>query len=320
VLTAALSIQRKLLGADHPDSLSSLQSLGWAFEGEGKWAEAEAAHRESLVRSRGRAGMEDPQTLEAMNGLVRVLLAEGKVVESEQLLKEVLTPSYSRQPSAVRLLALRVELMGRQGRWPEALESAKLTVELQPAEHYRYHTLAALLAVTRDQTGYEALCRRMLTNFSDTLNPYVAERIAQACLHLPQAGVDLATVAKMADRSVLRGSSEPGLPFFQLAKAMAGYRQGRYPEAIEWAEKSLTGKVPEAHAKAYAVLAMARWRSGDLEGARNFLAKGEALAPSFASDRGPVNVGESWLSWLSARISLDEAKGLVQSVQNLTKP
>ncbi len=69
------------------------------------------------------------------------------------------------------------------------------------------------------------------------MNPYVAERVAQDCLLLPHSGADLALVDKLADAAVTLGSSEASLPYFQVCKAMSNYRLGRFPEAIEWAER-----------------------------------------------------------------------------------
>jgi hypothetical protein len=42
------------------------------------------------------------------------------------------------------------------------------------------------------------------------------------------------------------------------------------------------------------------------------LDKGEALAPGIAPGSEPEDIGESWLAWLIARISLDEAAALMQ--------
>jgi hypothetical protein len=46
--------------------------------------------------------------------------------------------------------------------------------------------------------------------------------------------------------------------------------------------------------------------------ARAMLAKGDALAPSMPG-HGGVDLGDSWVAWLFARISLDEATALIQS-------
>src|SRR5215470_17342881 len=93
---------------------------------------------------------------------------------------------------------------------------------------------------------------------------------------------------------------------------MANYRLGRFAEAIEWGEKAANSSVDLAQAKAYAVSAMAYWQLGQNERAQLMLSKGAALAPEIASASEPEDLGESWVAWLMARISLDEAAALIQ--------
>jgi len=58
---------------------------------------------------------------------------------------------------------------------------------------------------------------------------------------------------------------------------------------------------------------MAKWQLGEKAEARAVLAGGEELAPEVSATSGPVDLGDSWLGWLFARISLDEARALIQS-------
>ena len=203
--------------------------------------------------------------------------------------------------------------MGRQGRWQEAAGSAALVVECQPTDpQYRYFTLAALLAITRDRPAYEMLCQKMLTTFTNTSNPYVDDRIAKGCLLLPHSGVDLEFVDNLADKAVSLGSGWPDAPYFQAAKAMSAYRLGHFAESIEWAEKTLKSSIIYPNAHAYAILAMAHWELGHKDVARAMLDNGEALTPNILSSQQGVDLGESWVAWLLARISLDEATALIQ--------
>ncbi len=72
-----------------------------------------------------------------------------------------------------------------------------------------------------------------------------------------------------------------------------------------------TGSAARGHA--LAVLAMARWRLGEREAAREALAKGEELAPPIMPGRVVEDPGDAWRAWLFARVSLDEAAGMMQS-------
>jgi tetratricopeptide (TPR) repeat protein len=181
MLREVLALWRQRSGNDDLQTGYAMRSLAGGVEGQGKWAEAETVHREALVSWRKRSDTNNPHTLWEFENLARVLMRQKKFRETEQLLGEALTPAIVSQPSSCNLLAQRVELMGRQGRWQEAAAIATLVVEYQPTEQYRYHTLAALLAITRNRPAYEMLCRKMLTTFTNTSNPSVDERIAKDC-------------------------------------------------------------------------------------------------------------------------------------------
>ena len=158
-----------------------------------------------------------------------------------------------------------------------------------------------------DRPAYEQVCKRLVTKFADTTDPYVAERIAQDCFLLPNSGADLGLMDKLADKAVTAGSGTDGLPYFQACKAMSNYRSGNFAEAFAWRQKAANSPAQFAQAKAYAVLAMAHWQLGQKDEARTALVRGDALAPR-ADD-----LGESWVAWLMARISLDEATTVIQN-------
>jgi tetratricopeptide (TPR) repeat protein len=318
-----LASWRKRVGNDDPQTLYALDRLGWALEGVGKWSEAEGVYREALASQRKRVGNGDPQTLSEYENLNRVLIRQKKLGEPEQLLGEALTPAVIKQPSSCNLLIQRLDLMGRQGRWQEATAAASLVVECQPMEEYRSHTLAALLAITQSHPAYEILCRKILATFTNASNPYVDERDAKDCLFLPNSGVDLEFVDKLADKSVSVGTGDPGgTPYFQVGKAMSAYRLGRFAEAIEWAEKTIKSPIIFPNAHAYAILAMAHWQLGQKDLARVMLARGDSLTPKISPANQAVDLGDSWVAWVEARISLDEAGQLIQpdtAVQNQKK-
>ncbi|HTA29467.1 MAG TPA: tetratricopeptide repeat protein [Candidatus Cybelea sp.] len=304
---------RKRGGNEEKESMYTLRKLGLALQAEGKLPEAETVHREALEVSRKQGGIEGQEALMDLERLARVLVAQNKSGEAQKLLDDMLTPAFVKKQSGQNLLLAWVDMMGRHGRWQEATADAALLLQLQPNDHYNYHRLAGLLAMTHDRPAYEQLCQRFLTKFANPKDPYVAERLAQDCLLLPHSGVDLAVVDKLADTAVTLGSGGDSMPYFQACKAMSNYRLGHFPEAVDWAEKAAKSSTADAQAKAYAVLAMAHWQLGQKDTARTMLAKGDALAPSFLALGETADLGESWVAWLMARISLDEATALIQS-------
>jgi serine/threonine protein kinase/tetratricopeptide (TPR) repeat protein len=309
----SLPLWRKRGGKEEKESMYTLRTLGLALIAEHNWPEAESVFREAFSISRQK-GDGDPEALSDLQRLVGILFNEKKFADAQDLLDKVLTPASIAQPSNANLLAAKVSINARRGRWREALADATLALKNEPTDHYRYHVLAGLLALTHDRPGYEKICQELFTNFADTLNPYVAERVAQDCLLLDHSEVNLALVDKLADTAVTRGAGEASLPYFQACKAMASYRMGRFAQAIEWADKAV--KIPtveaQAKAKALAILAMANWQLGQKNEARAALAQGDALAPPLSPEHDQQDLGDSWVAWIQARISLDEATGLIQ--------
>ena len=308
-----LTVWQKLGGNEERQSMYTLRKLGLALQAEGKWAEAETLYREALAISRKQEGNEGPEALMDMQRLAQVLVAQKKFSNTQKLLDETLTPALLKTQTGLNLLLTWVDMMGRHGRWQEATVDATLLVQFQPTEQYNYHRLAGLLAITGNHPAYKQLCQTIPTKFANPTNPYVAERMAQDCLLLPHSGVDLGLVEKWADAAVTLGQRESSLPFFQACKAMSNYRLERFPAAVEWGEKATKSSMPYAQAKAYAVLAMADWQLEEKDTAQAMLAKGDLLAPSHQSAKNGEDIGESWVAWLFARISLDEATALVQT-------
>jgi tetratricopeptide (TPR) repeat protein len=93
---------------------------------------------------------------------------------------------------------------------------------------------------------------------------------------------------------------------------MSAYRLGRFSEAIEWAQKTAESTNIYANAQACALLAMAQWQLGQKDPARHSLSKGNSLTPNVVRSHGIVDLGDPWVAWLEARISLDEAERLIQ--------
>jgi serine/threonine protein kinase len=58
-------------------------------------------------------------------------------------------------------------------------------------------------------------------------------------------------------------------------------------------------------------------KSGMDDVARVMLAKGESLTPKISPEREAVDLGDSWVVWLEARISLDEAAALIQPASTI---
>ena len=73
-----LEIRRRVLGPEHPDTLSSMRNLALDYEMQGKYAEAEALMSEALEIYRRVLGSEHPSTVGTMSNLARIHEDQGK--------------------------------------------------------------------------------------------------------------------------------------------------------------------------------------------------------------------------------------------------
>ena len=154
---------------------------------------------------------------------------------------------------------------------------------------------------------------KLLRQIGDSSDPTIAERMAKDCLILPDSGVDLKAVSAWADTGVTAGKDSSDLPWFQLCKGLAEYRQGRFASAAGWTQKTLSraGDMADRDVAAYVVLAMAQYRSNRSDDARAALAKGVEIADSKLPKLDGGEVGGGWLDWIIAHALLKEAKALI---------
>ena len=89
-LERAFELRRRLLGGDHPDTLSVMNDLAWLYRNEGEYAQAEPLATQVLETRRRLLGEVHPDTLNAMNNLGLLYRFEGKYAQAEMLFSQVL--------------------------------------------------------------------------------------------------------------------------------------------------------------------------------------------------------------------------------------
>jgi len=309
-----LAIQRKGPAEDNPNFLDSLHSLAMTLEEDGKLAQSEQMHREALAVWRKRDESDYPQALAELSGLAHVLMSQKRLGDAQHELDAGLGPALIRTPLSADLLTLKADIEGHQGRWQKASADAVRAFENQPLGSGRYSMVAALLIKAEQLSYYDQFRGRILAQFTDTTNIFIADQVAKACLFRPSSALDLNLVGRLADTAVTLGAGNAGaMPFFEVCKALSEYRLGHFREAAEWARKSVDSPRKEAQEHAYGVLAMADWQLGRKDEARAMLAQGETLAPRIMPASVVEDMGDAWLAWLFARIQLDEATALIET-------
>ena len=115
-----VDIDRRVLGPENGDTLSSTDTLAQIMYLEGRYAESERVYRQALDVNRRVLGREHPVTTAVMGGLAQTLVAEGRYAEGERLQREaldidrrVLGPEHPRTLSLLEVMAYYVVKEGR---------------------------------------------------------------------------------------------------------------------------------------------------------------------------------------------------------------
>jgi tetratricopeptide (TPR) repeat protein len=120
----ALDGREKVLGPEHPDTLTSVNNLGSVLERQGKYEEAEAMHRRALKGREKVLGLEHPDTLTSVNNLGLLLESQGKYEEAEAMHRRALE-GYEKvlgleHPDTLTSVSKLGSVLERQGKYEEA--------------------------------------------------------------------------------------------------------------------------------------------------------------------------------------------------------
>ncbi len=131
-----LEAERRVLGDDHPDTLTTRHELAWAVALQlGRWKEAEAAYREVLEARRRVLGDDHPDTLATRHALALVVADQGRWGEAEGAFRKVLEARRRvLGDDHPHTLATRLELarmVAGQGRWKEAEAAYREVLEAE---------------------------------------------------------------------------------------------------------------------------------------------------------------------------------------------
>ncbi|GCB25793.1 kinesin light chain [Aspergillus awamori] len=155
-----LELYKRVLGPEHPDTLSSMSNLALTYWNRGQWKEAEELQIQVMELDKRVLGPEHPDTLSSLANLASTYRDQGQWKEAEEmqvqvleLRKRVLGPEHPDTLSSMANLASTYRI---QGRWKEAEELEVQVLELHKRvlgpEHPNTLTSMANLASTyRDQ-------------------------------------------------------------------------------------------------------------------------------------------------------------------------
>jgi tetratricopeptide (TPR) repeat protein len=88
--TSVIRVEREMLGAEHPDTLISMNNLASTYWSQGRWKEAEELEVQVIETRKRVLGPEHPNTLTSINNLASTYWNQGRLKEAEELEVQVM--------------------------------------------------------------------------------------------------------------------------------------------------------------------------------------------------------------------------------------
>ncbi len=131
----AQTMCQKLLGKEHPDTLTNMSNLALVLNYQGKYVEAEEMNRQVLKLREKMVGKKHPDTLMSMSNLASVLNSQGKYVEAEEMNRQVLKLREKtlgkEHPNTLTSMSNLAFTLGTQDKYAEAEEMNRQVLKLR---------------------------------------------------------------------------------------------------------------------------------------------------------------------------------------------
>jgi tetratricopeptide (TPR) repeat protein len=179
----ALEGNERVLGPEHPNTLSSVNNLAGLLDSKGDYAGAEPLYRRALEAKERVLGPEHPDTLSSVNNLAALLDRKGDYAGAEPLYRRaleacerVLGAEHPDTLGSVNNLAVLLyrkgDDAGAEPLYRRALEARERVLGPEHPDTLRsVNNLAALLYSQGDYAGAEPLFRRALEASESVLGP-----------------------------------------------------------------------------------------------------------------------------------------------------
>ncbi|RDW63598.1 hypothetical protein BP6252_11143 [Coleophoma cylindrospora] len=163
IITEVLGIERRVLEADHPDTLTSMANLASTYRNQGRWEAAEDLEVQVLETRKKRLGADHPSTLTSMANLASTYWNQGLWEAAEELEVQVLETSKKRlgadHPDTLTSMANLAITWREQGRNNEGLQLLDecLVLQTQVLGPNHYDTLSSRDVLLEWQTEGETI-------------------------------------------------------------------------------------------------------------------------------------------------------------------
>ncbi|KAK7419112.1 hypothetical protein QQZ08_010982 [Neonectria magnoliae] len=156
-----IEMRKRVLGEEHPDTLTSMANLASTYSNQGRWKEAEALFVRVMETRKRVLGEEHPNTLISMANLALTYSNQGRWKEAEELVVRVMETMKKvlgeEHPSTLTSIANLASTYSNQGRWKEAEELEVRVMEIRKRvlgeEHPSTLTIMNNLAITWKHQG-----------------------------------------------------------------------------------------------------------------------------------------------------------------------
>src|SRR5436309_15314421 len=91
-----MEMRKRVLGAEHPDTLTSMGNLASTYRNQGRWKEAEELELQVMETRMRVVGAEHPDTLASMYNLAATYGNQGRWKEAEELEVQVMETKMGR--------------------------------------------------------------------------------------------------------------------------------------------------------------------------------------------------------------------------------
>ncbi len=287
--TELLALRRKVLGKDHPQTLSLMDEFARYYRADGRLDEALKLREELLALQRELFGPDSLNAIGAMDDLANSYLDAGRVPEALTLLADASTRKLD----------------------DTVLATKAATLQLWFAK----------------EADYEATCKRTLQWAADSASRQAAQHVAKFSSLRPMSDASMQQTALALGRRAAElgdGKKNPSAwAWHQMTLGMAEYRSGHYPAADEALATALEtnpiNKYRPAVVEAITSLyrAMSLFQQGRQDEARAlFAATAAKMKPLPANEMNPLADGQSdhddlivWLAFKEARALLNAPPG-----------
>ena len=159
VAERVLAVAERVLGHEHPDTLTSASNLAFLYQAQGRYSEAEPLYQRALEARERVLGREHPDTLASVHNLAFLYQAQGRYSEAEPLYQRALEARERvlgrEHPNTLASASNLAALYKGQGRYSEAEPLLKRALDASERLLGREHP-STLIDVNNLASLYEA--------------------------------------------------------------------------------------------------------------------------------------------------------------------